>query len=1345
MSHFFYRRSPRIIKEQGGQHIEVFRPPTVPQAPSFNLISVMVPIIVTVAGAAAMMMFYSQKGNSSYVVVQMISLCTMVTSYFIPILVHFQQKAKHKQVLRKRNQNYEAHLNEQREKLQSWKNDLILNWHQTHLEPQFCLQSVSDRSSTIWERIPQDADFLKIRAGIGTVPSGFSITVPKQEGIDKDPLIEKAGELAERFSTIPNAPALLDLNKYRVVGLVGEEEDLKAFCRALVTQIATHHSPDEVKLAAFMSKMQMDEWDWLRWLPHIWDDKRSGRYLFVEGGYKPQVLDYLNSLLQRRLWLKEQETALPFIICLLPYIEMLEDEPILPMLMKEGDKIGTTSIVLAERQDLLPKECQLVLEIRNGEAVMRSTNVTGGATGSAYAKPKDEIPFVQSFKPDLIPIDEADHFARKMAPYRVKTSSADEIANVLTLFDLYGIQKIGELDVSKRWEENRYPDTLPFPVGVRGGMKPVLLNLHDKIERKGHGPHGLMAGTTGSGKSEVIQSIIASLAIQYHPHDLAFMLIDYKGGGMSNTFADLPHVIAAITNLEEEGLIERSKVSLRAELNRRQKLFVAAGNVQHIDEYYKTEWRSHSPLPHLFIIIDEFAQLKKDQPEFMNELVSIAAIGRTLGVHLLLATQKPGGIVDDKIWSNSRYRICLRVQDEADSREMIKISDAAYITTPGRGYLQVGSNEVFELLQFAWSGAPYNPDKSLNQTSLGLYRIELDGGRTKLPDPSDNQVELAGSKKREAAGLEQKQLGVLIQHIASYAERTGIERLPGPWMPPLPTQVALEEIPEFGEQVNELLTPIVGLVDDVANQTQFPLKIDIESGNWLIYGMPGTGKTTFIQTLLFSLAKTSTPEDIHIYTIDFGRMLKDYSIMPHVGDVILDDQEEKLLRLVAFIEEELNGRRTLFAEAGVKSRKTYCEDTGNTLPALLIIIDGYVSLKTQYEAVHEKLEILVREGSSFGIYFLMTVNRVSDIFDRIRSNFPNAVSYLLADAGDYHYTVGRLSKIPGQLPEGRGFIKGHLPPYEFQTALALNADSESIRAKLIREEFTRLDSNWTGERPQTIRTLPEVLPLEELRHEEDANRSDRLTLGLKVDNLKIFEWSLEEGPYFTIGGRMESGKTSLLMTIGLMAAKQYAPEELRCYLFDIRRSAPGLGSLKDLKHVEAYVTDERTLEDVLAEIKQIVEQRVQEGDEPEAGLCSRPRLLLLIDDADVLAKRVSSNYNLTDKLEYITRYGRESGVFIIAAGQANDMHQNWDNWLKEVKSAQVGWLLGTTDSSEMQLFNIKIPYDQSGKMLPAGEGYYVKRKFEKVKMAHAFAHGHEQFSEQVDKVNAVWSRPVAQV
>ncbi|KAI7256481.1 hypothetical protein KC345_g10982, partial [Hortaea werneckii] len=827
-----------------------------------------------------------------------------------------------------------------------------------------------------------------------------------------------------------------------------------------------------------------------------------------------------------------------------------------------------------------------------------------------------------------------------------------------------------------------------------------------------------------SGKSEVIQSMIASLSVEYHPHDMAFMLIDYKGGGMSNTFQDLPHVIATVTNLEEEGLIERSKVSLKAELKRRQKLFIKAGNIQHIDEYYLTEWKAREPLPHLFIVIDEFAQLKKDQPEFMSELVSIAAIGRTLGVHLLLATQKPGGVVDDKIWSNSRYKVCLRVQDEGDSREMIRIPDAAHITNPGRGFLQVGSNEVFETVQFAWSGAPYHPNGSANQSDRYIYEYQLDGRRTRIKD----EMEILEEQPKENEPS-RKQLNVLIQHIADNAKRQGIKRLPGPWLPPLPSRITLEELPAKGGELVRGHHPAVGLIDDVVNQTQFPMTIDIESGHWIVYGMPGTGKTTFIQTLLYSITLSSTPEDIHIYALDFGRMLKDYKLLPQVADVIQDNETEKLERLFSYLEETVNRRKTLFAETGVKSRLAYCEETGQALPAILVVIDSYVSFKSQFETLHDRIDPLLREGASLGLYFVVTANRLSDMLERIRSNFPNAVTFSLAEPSDYNYAVGRLGHSPGVLPEGRGYLKGSIPPYEFQTALAMDAVNESTRTKQLRERFVQMDTECTLPKPESIRTLPDVITLREMwsHNSQNTTGGSNPALGLRIDNLEPLEWNMQaDGPYFVIAGRMESGKSSLLSAIGLLSARQSSRDELELYVCDFRRSISALGSLN---HTQGYAFNEQTFEEMLERLREEVESR---GDDLPG--MKQPTLMLLIDDVDYVVKRISKT--LTGHLEYITRHGRDRGVVIVIAGLASGINRIYDEWLKEVKSAQVGWLLGTAESTDTELFGIKVPFSSGSKILPEGEGFYVRRKHVRVKTVHAYAEGEEHFETCVNEVNA---------
>ncbi|MDQ0110665.1 S-DNA-T family DNA segregation ATPase FtsK/SpoIIIE [Paenibacillus harenae] len=1275
-------------------------------------------------------MLSKAMGRGNFYIIQIIAMSTMLVSYLVPILLYIQQRKQFQKQVSKRKQAYQAYLDEQREILQNMKNEMILQLHTHHPEPDTAFRWLQQRDSKIWARIPSDPDYLNIRTGIGVIQSGFKIDVPKQDAIEKEPLLEKAQEMADKFISISNAPVLLNLQQHRVIGIVGDIETATNLSRSLVSQIALHHSPDEVKLSALFGQQDAAHWDWMRWLPHTWDEQRRGRFLFQEGLYPPQQLEALLASLQRRKWIGQGMSSgkrvLPNFVFIVPDVQIVEQEPIWPMLLEEGERVNASCIILAQSRDRLPKECQVVIECSENEGVIRST------TNTVSNRMEEKEKLEQIIQYDQLQWEQADRFARALAPYQLKKATADEIPNVLTLFKLFDVQAIENLDVGSRWGQSRYPNALPVPIGVKGGSKPVMLNIHDKIERKGHGPHGLMAGTTGSGKSEVIQTLIASLAVNFHPHDLAFMLIDYKGGGMSNTFATLPHVIATITNLEEEGLIERSKVSLKAELERRQKLFVAAGNVQHIDEYYETEWRVKDPLPHLVIVIDEFAQLKKDQPEFMSELVSIAAIGRTLGVHLLLATQKPSGVVDDKIWSNSRYRVCLRVQDEGDSREMLKIPDAAYITNPGRGYLQVGTNEVFESVQFAWSGAPYRPDEGEQVQDDDLYGLELSGGRVKLASNRDLSIR-QGAGLTERAVKPKKQLDVLIRWLAEEAERLGISRLPGPWQPPLPNYLSLEQVTAAAE-AKEGLKPVVGLVDHVAAQSQLPLTIDIESGNWLIFGMPATGKTTFLQTLLYSLAISNTPNDVHVYIIDFSRMLKDYIQLPHVGDVLQEEDEEKFVRFFDFLDKEIARRKQLFSDTGVKSRLAYCEDTGNELPAILLIVDGYINLKGKPDGINEKFENVLRVGSSLGIYAIVTANRPAEMMEKIKSNFPNAVSYQLADPSDYHNVVGRLPKPPAVLPEGRGFIKGSIPPLQFQTVLAIDAENDSSRSKKLRERFQFMQQMWTGAEPRPIATLPEEISLALMEKTAQSKSMKAIALGLQVSDLEPFYFSAEEGPYFMVSGRMESGKSSLLVAIGLETAELFSPLKAELYLSDFRRSDPGLSALRELSHVKGYASDERSLEPMLLKLRQEIERRAKEGYSRNGD----PILVLLIDDADVTAKRVTSISPVTQSLDYLIQHGRDLGLYILLAGNSPDLQQNWDAWMKSFKANQTGFLLGTTDMSDVQLFGIKLPFEISGKMLPPGEGLYIRRKYQKIKAVYPHADEGEHLQQRLQAVENKW-------
>ncbi|MWV43426.1 type VII secretion protein EssC [Paenibacillus sp. HJL G12] len=1304
-----YQRSPRIKPTLREENVEILRPQNEPSKPSFSLVSILLPAVMTIfsIGFYIYMNLSGKMGNNYYIMFQMVSVMMMLTSYTIPFFVYLGNKKKYKEQLKERVRLYHAELGKHREELTLGHKEQVNVLFEVHGDPDVCFHVVKNRSSVLWERSFEDDDFLHTRIGTGNLPFYMKVKAPRPDGYVKDPLIEAAQELAKEFETVPDAPIALPLFQAKVIGIVGDRESVMNSLRVMIAQLTVRHSPDEVKLAAFYEEKDAEDWDWMRWFPHVWDEHRSHRYLSDRRSTAHQLADELFQRLMRRKTSRHEQkkktVELPVQVVLLSSGQLIEEEPLFPLLLEDAAEIDACTIILSDRKEALPMQCHLIVDVSREQG--------------HYSLKREDGTFEQmNFVPDNLVLDRAEALSRYMAPVRLKRSLASDIPEVLSLFEMMNMKTVSDLDVKRRWRNNRYPESLPVPIGVRAGGKKINLNIHDKIERQGHGPHGLIAGTTGSGKSEVIQSIVASLSAEFHPHDLSFMLIDYKGGGMSNTFIDLPHVVGTITNLNSS-LMERAKISLKAELVRRQKILNDAGNLQHIDEYYKLLRREGGvPLPHLVIIIDEFAQLKKDQPEFMDELISIAAIGRTLGVHLILATQKPAGVVDDKIWSNARFRICLRVQDEGDSRDMLKIPNAAWINKPGRGFLQVGSDEIFEEMQFAWSGAPY-VEQTDSPGRIVPTEIALNGKRENLLSTSMSAANLQ---------MEQppKQLQVFIDKLAAEAREAGITRLQGPWLPPLPDRLELEDLPVFNEvRQTEEMEGIVGIIDDLPNQSQRPLHMSIQQGHWAVYGMPGLGKTTFVQTLLMSLAGSYSPLAWHGYIVDMGRMMRDFTGLPHIGGVMMAEEDDRIKRLFRFLVKTVSRRKEMFAEAGVKTAAAYRRSQTSLLPQVIVVIDGYLNFRNSFPEENDMLEYILREGGNLGITFMITSNRISDIFEKVRSNIANSATFELADAADYYYAVGRPARPPGTMPPGRGLVKGHVPPLEFQAALPSTGDDEAGRSIALRNRIGTIAQHYPNVDVPKIEKLPERIQLQELmphlasfKPSMQGNTSFKVPIGLYTDDLEPFELDLLEGPHFIIASPMEGGKTSFMLAWMLSLAYHYSPEQLHLYTVDSRYGSRGLSQIKNLPHVQASAAREEELSLLIGNVYEQVQRRGSEGNEA-------PAILLAIDDADILAKQLN-DFTIKEQLSTIVRLGRDRNVHVLLSGVPADFPTFGVDWFNDVKSCQSGFLLGTLDPNDLSFF--RIPFSESSnapgslKILPPGQGYYIKRKFTRIKAAIPF-------------------------
>jgi S-DNA-T family DNA segregation ATPase FtsK/SpoIIIE len=1312
-----FQRAPRLYPDLPEGEVEIPQPPPAPTAPNMSILPVLLPALFAVGAAVATITFLNTN-----VMFALLSFGFMAISSLTSLLSYSSQRRSYRREARQRQERYRALLDTTREELRKLRDQQQAASTGTDPEPRECLARMERSDRRLWERSPKDSDFLWLRLGCGDQPFAGQLKLPRQDRtLAPDPLIQEAQEVGKTYSNVQDMPIRLPLPEAGVAGIVGPRGSVVNSARALALQIATHHSPDEVKIAAFFPTDEGKDWDWLRWLPHVWTDDRGSRFLASDKNAAHRLLINLYDLLNKRLLQRSaardpsSPPPLPYIVFFLADPSLLENEPILHLLLTEAPSVGAFPIFLADRIESLPKGCQDIVELSSGgQSQLIQTSTARART---------------PFTPDSVSRDLAERLSRATAPIRLRrVAMSSEVPTTVTLLDVLGAASVEALDVPTRWQSSESYKSLAVPIGRRAGGELLHLDMHEH----GHGPHGLAAGATGSGKSELLQSLVASLATNFHPHQVAFVLIDYKGGGMANAFLELPHLVGTITNLQGS-LASRALAATKSELQRRQSVLAKAG-VNQIDEYQKLyrQGAVPDPLPHLIIIADEFAELTVDQPDFMKELVSAVRVGRSLGVHLLLATQKPAGVVNEQIWSNTRFRISLRVERPEDSQEVLKRPDAAYLAQAGRAYFQVGNNEVFEMFQAAWGGAPYVPDKgaAVLDGKNEVIEVDLDGSRHHLRGASQSLPDQQTLT----------QLHALVSHLQEVAENEGIKRLAGPWLPPLSEQVALDGLRgaqadggwdgQMWRPSNKWLEPIIGLVDDPARQFQGPIRLNLgKEGHLAVYGAPGSGKTTFVQTLVTSLALEHSPQDLNIYLLDFGgRLLGSFEPLPHVGGVMFADEAEKLSRLLRSLLREIEVRKTKFAKAGVNTLTGYRKATGEGLPAMLLVLDNYSGFASAFPDADEQLEQLAREGGNLGVHIVLTANSPNLIRTKISGNISLGVALQLKDRSDYSMVVGRTNGLEPAPVAGRGLIKDQ-SPLEFQTAFPVKGDTDAERTTSLKSLVAHMAQEWTGPRAKSVPVLPTVIALSDLVDLSGTWPTGRqdpsldVPLGLDVENLEPMRVDLNDGPHFLITGPVQSGKTTLLRSWLLALAARFSPEQLDMYLIDFSRS--GLLPLKRLPHVRSYIEDDDKLREVLADISNKLRERRQALDEArhtdgaldeQQFILGYPAIVIAVEDFEGMHNQIQMESQ--DRLEQLLRRERGLGMYTIVAGSASDIASSYEGWVRAIKELQTGFLLGSNDSNDLQVLNLKLPYAETGLALAAGEGYYSRRgKFRKVKVA----------------------------
>ena len=1111
-----YHRSPRIIYRSSEDKILINPPGAEPQKPSDELLKLIMPPLIMV-GVTLLITIFQPRGLYIIATVSM-----SVVSVIFSVQGFFKNRKKYKEDKKERVELYHLYLKDKAKDLEqlSRKQREGMFYHFPAIED--LTKMVKRYDSRIYEKTPLHFDFLAYRLGLGKVPTSYELKYGQEERSGKKDALEEEGyALFQAHQKIDNLPIVASLNR-GPVGYVGPRPIVLEQLQLLVAQLAVFHSYHDLTIIPIIPEEEKESWDWMRWLPHATLQDMNVRSFVYNQRTRDQVLNSLNQILKLRKAQKEEEKANdtkifhPHYVVLITDETLILDHVIMEFFREDPTELGCSIIYVADVLSSLSENIQTVISIkdRNQGQLLLQEGVLR------------ELDFQLDHFPEGY---DKEAISRGLAPLKHIQQLKSSIPDSVTFLEMYQAETFNDLKVLSRWESHAPYQSLAVPIGLRGKDDLVYLNLHEKA----HGPHGLIAGTTGSGKSETIQSYILSLAVNFHPHDVAFLLIDYKGGGMANLFKDLPHLLGTITNLDGAQSM-RALASINAEIHRRERLFGQYG-VNHINQYQKKFklGEATEPLPHLFLISDEFAELKVNQPDFIKELVSIARVGRSLGVHLILATQKPSGVVDDQIWSNSRFKLALKVADRGDSMEMLRTADAAEITQTGRAYLQVGNNEVYELFQTAWSGADYQPEKDqLGIEDHTIYLINELGQYEVL-----NQ-DLSGLDMAEEIKEVPTELDVIVQEINHLHQQEGIAAVAQPWLPPLKERITLDEldkvVPIEAWQKRTAPSVLIGVADIPQAQKQEAVAIDLsKDGNILLYGSPGTGKTTFLQTAAMDLARKQSPENLTMYLLDFGTNgLAPLTQLPHVADSLLLDQTEKIQKFIRIINRELDRRKKLLSEHGVGTIALYREVTGKQEPTMVILMDSYESMKDEpYETDLFKLFMRIsREGLSIGVHLIITASRQNNLRAQLYSNFKHQLTLPQNDISEVRGIVGA-TPLASTMEDikGRALMKRDEVDV-VQFALPVAGDNDIQIINNLRDQVQSLKEMWTGHTPAGIPMVPDELTEAAFYGREDVAAlldEGKVPLGLDLETVEPVTWDPDLSNLLYLTSK-ESQMTNLL-------------------------------------------------------------------------------------------------------------------------------------------------------------------------------------------------------------------------
>ncbi|WP_282794889.1 type VII secretion protein EccCa [Streptomyces sp. CC224B] len=1317
MTHRLVHRPARTTRPlpAAGRHT-VEPPPNLPEGKLGNAATALLPMAGVMGSVVMMTVIRSSQFAALGAVVLVFALLAAVALFL-------SQRGKAQRTRRTQRERYLEYVEEQRHELGAREKETrdrarVLN------PPPGALYDLVRDPARLWERRRADSDFLHVRVGTGDVPvQEVEIAQHGVGGVLTPPdpfMLNEARALQARFAVAPDFPLTVPLDRAGNVSVVGDREGVLRVARALLVQTAVAHAPDDVALALGVPGEQLDGWEWVKWLPHTltddpgadaYDEPVAARRIAPDLAHLARLC--AGDLRRRAAYAAEVRRGLSdrralrmtdrMLVVSDAYGENAAELPRPDAAVGLAD-MGVTVVHLLQERIHEPDEVSVRITVDGEHLTVEDLRTPGAPAAHGLA--------------DTVSAEGAEGLARMLAPLRLTAESAAEgtpVSGPVGFPELLGVGDPAALDPADLWAPRGERDFLRVPIGLDDRHEPVLLDLKESAEL-GMGPHGLCVGATGSGKSELLRTLVLALTATHPPEDLALVLVDYKGGATFAPFTALPHVAGVITNLENQAdLVERVHTSLAGEITRRQQVLKDAGDVADIGHYAalraKEPGRGLEPLPHLFVVIDEFGELITAKPDFIDLFLSIGRIGRSIGVHLLLSSQRIESGKLRGLETYLSYRLGLRTFSADESRTVLDTADAFELPPlPGFGYLKVDTSTYTRFKAGYVSGALPGPAVPDHDTGTRPLVHPYPAYNTAVRDDA-GPGEQGPARERETGPTV---LSTMVERLATAAPP--VRRI---WLPPLPDALTLDAAAgplrvsgrglHLSRGQGHLRVPL-GVLDDPAKQWQglWTLDLTVAGGHAAVIGGPQSGKTTLLRTLTLALALTHTPEEVAVYGLDLvGGGLTALAGLPHVGGVASRADHERLARTVAELTAQLALREEVFREHGIDSldrlRSLRAQGELPELGAtdLVLLVDGFGALREEFTELDDAIADLLKRGGGYGIHVVAGMLRWNDVRIATQSLFGTRVELRLNDPSDS--TVDRklaetfTADAPGRvLTDGKLFAHTALPRTDGRP------ETGDLGAAL--EEAARtVAATWHGEVAPPVRVLPVRLPADRLPGA--AAEPHRIALGVDQDALAPVHLDLFAGDqHLLVLGDNECGKTNLLKLVAAQLIDRYGDEDLVFGVFDPRR---GLRGHIPEPYRGGYAHNAKLAAALATGIAGELEKRLPESADPDAAdpgepAFTGPRIVILVDDYDILT--AAGQQPLAPFLPYVSS-AQDIGLhFVVTRRVAGASRALYEPFLTALRETGTTTLLMTGDRSEGQLLPGLYPSAQ-----PPGRGTLSRR------------------------------------